>query len=673
MATLNVKELQDAVAKAGSTWLVRALPPDEPAHGLGWEPSPPAEIQQAEAVAQVLVRDRLQLASLFQAGGSKMALAAGAPTAPARPSAFDWRSRSVIGPVRNQRYCGSCVSFATTGLVAAQAGIELSTVDLLLSEADQHFCSSHGASCGGWNNAASLNQIKTRGVSTDATFPYMTAFDSPPVLVPAGDPNALWRAYCRTQTQREWHTYRITDVSAWTGDARKTYLATVGPLVCGFKVYEDFDSYGGGVYRHVSGKLRGGHAVLVIGYSDPEQAWICRNSWGTGFGGAARADGTGGGFFKIGYGECSIDDEAFCGCHGVIPPTILPMVTAAARGGDRLDLFAAGADHGTYTAALLPGSAGWQGWSQVQGGVSAPGTFLHAVSRGPNLLDAFTVGTDLGVWTAAWQPGNTNWRGWWRVGNLQTAPNSSVFGVSRSANKLDIFAVGADRGVYTAAWQPGDTTWRGWWRIGNLQVAPNTSVFGVSRSADKLDIFAVGADHKIYTAAWQAGDTAWRGWWPVAGGVAAPNTSVTAVSRSADKLDIFCVGTNQGIWTAAWQAGDANWRGWWPVQGGVAAPNTSVFGVSRSADKLDIFCVGTDFRVYTAAWQPGDTTWRGWWPVATGRVAPGTSPYAVSRGADKLTVLCVTSDYSIASSSWQPGNTSWQAWQKVPGGTVEGS
>jgi C1A family cysteine protease len=75
----------------------------------------------------------------------------------------------------------------------------------------------------------------------------------------------------------------------------------------------------GGVYRHTMGGVDGGHAVLVIGYSDTEQCWICRNSWGTNWGGAARADGTGAGFFKIGYGECNIDNEPFYGCHGVIP------------------------------------------------------------------------------------------------------------------------------------------------------------------------------------------------------------------------------------------------------------------------------------------------------------------------------------------------------------------
>ena len=33
--------------------------------------------------------------------------------------------------------------------------------------------------------------------------------------------------------------------SGYSGDNRKAYLANVGPMVCGFAVYQDFDHYGG--------------------------------------------------------------------------------------------------------------------------------------------------------------------------------------------------------------------------------------------------------------------------------------------------------------------------------------------------------------------------------------------------------------------------------------------
>jgi Papain family cysteine protease len=320
---LDLSELQNRISAAELSWRVREVPAGE-AHGLGHEPAPAQEMAVAEQLGTSLLTQLheqpvgLVLHNLVDWADILKHLQL-------RPADFDWRDHGAIGPVQDQGWCGSCVSFATTGLVGAQAQIELGIANLHLSEADQHFCSSHGATCGGWNNHDALDQIRTRGVATDATFPYMTAFDSPPQVTDPADPNSLWKAYCRPEFLRWLHTYSITNFTAHTGDDRKTYLSTVGPMVCGFTVYEDFDNYGGGVYKHVWGNVRGGHAVLVVGYSDTDGAWICRNSWGTGFGGPAHADGTGAGFFKIAYGDSNIDGEAFYGCRGVIAPHLIDL------------------------------------------------------------------------------------------------------------------------------------------------------------------------------------------------------------------------------------------------------------------------------------------------------------------------------------------------------------
>jgi len=63
--------------------------------------------------------------------------------------------------------------------------------------------------------------------------------------------------------------------------------------------------------RHVSGPDGGLHCVEVIGYSEAEQCWICKNSWGAGWGE--------GGFFRIAYGQCAIDSGAL-GVEGVQTP-----------------------------------------------------------------------------------------------------------------------------------------------------------------------------------------------------------------------------------------------------------------------------------------------------------------------------------------------------------------
>jgi hypothetical protein len=335
--------LQKAIHDAGHNWLVRT-PPETERHGLGLLPSEPRKIQAAIATARVMLEARIRLlplASIHEAPGLHPAQAATTLSLTAAaahiPSEMDWRTRGIIGPVLDQKWCGSCVSFATTGLAGAMAWLELGLRGVTLSAADQHFCSSHGANCGGWNAADALGQIKSRGVVTEEAFPYMTAFDNPPKGDPNDNPDHLWLAYCRAQVNRKERRYRIEDYSAWPSsmagipfDARKYYLANFGPMVMGFTVYEDFDSYGGGVFKHTAGKSRGGHCVLVVGYSDSNQAWICRNSWGTGFGGTAHADNTGAGFFMIAYGDSNIDDT-FYGCHGVIVP---PASRLAQRVGD---------------------------------------------------------------------------------------------------------------------------------------------------------------------------------------------------------------------------------------------------------------------------------------------------------------------------------------------------
>lgn len=632
MAGIDVGFLRAQVAARGFNWQANELPPGFIPRPTGLDPTPADIMQPMLNDASLLATTRF--AALFR---PNLTTSAAPSSGPAPMRSKDWRTNGVIGPVTDQRWCGSCVSFATTGLVGAMIGVEHAATSIHLSEGDEHFCSSHGATCGGWNNGDALQQIRLRGVVADADLVYMTSFDNPPVGNPQDVPDHLWIAHSRGVADRDRKTYHVNEVTAWNGDDRKTYLANIGPMVCGFTVFEDFDHYGVdavGVYRHVTGNSRGGHAVLVVGFSDAEQCWICRNSWGSTFGGAAKADGVGAGFFKIGYGECNIDGAPFYGARGV----------------------------------TLPASSNWGGWWQVAGGVAAAGTSVFGVSRSADKLDILCVGTDHGTYTAAWQPGDAAWQGWWHVQGGVAAPNSSVTAVTRSADKLDIFCVGTDHRIFTAAWQAGDTAWRGWWPVAGGVAAPNTSVFGVSRSADKLDIFCVGTDHAIYTAAWQPGDTVWGGWWPVQKGVAAPDTSVSAITRSPDKLDIFCVGTNHQIYTAAWQAGDTTWRGWWPVAGGIAAPGTSVFGCSRSLDKLDIFCIGTDMRVYTAAWQAGDTAWRGWWPVGEFKAAAGTSVFAVSRAPDHLDIFAVGADGGIYTAAWQPGDTAWRGWWHILGG-----
>jgi C1A family cysteine protease len=71
----------------------------------------------------------------------------------------------------------------------------------------------------------------------------------------------------------------------------KGCLASGFPYVIGFYVYESFESpsveSSGNVPMPQAGeRILGGHAIVVVGYDDSRQVWICRNSWGPTWGDA---------------------------------------------------------------------------------------------------------------------------------------------------------------------------------------------------------------------------------------------------------------------------------------------------------------------------------------------------------------------------------------------------
>jgi C1A family cysteine protease len=213
--------------------------------------------------------------------------------APGYPPSIDWRynNGNYVDPVLDQGQCGSCVAFGTCGAIQSQMRINKSfRVDsplgrgAMLSEAQLYFCNSRTCSAGWWPSSA-LDAAKQTGVVPASDFPYSD--------------------HDQTCNLPSYWPSHVTQLSGWNSitstNDMKTWLATKGPLITAFTVYQDFYSYSGGVYKHVSGNLEGGHCVVVIGYDEQLQAWLCQNSWGTGWG----IDG----YFWIAYGQCGIDAD----------------------------------------------------------------------------------------------------------------------------------------------------------------------------------------------------------------------------------------------------------------------------------------------------------------------------------------------------------------------------
>lgn len=263
--------------------------------------------QQKRALCGVIV-DQVDLAAI------KASHRAGFPE-PHFDQEVDWRNRNGnhVSPIKDQGQCGSCVSFSCCAMVESMASIELGRLPDL-SEADLHFGPEHGATCRGWNPSDALRVIRTRGVVDESIFPYMSAFGDPPTWDQYD--YWLWRAYSRN-VPRDF-IVRITENTTLSSVVeRKNYLTHVGPCVGVMHIYDDFFYYGGGIYEHLVGRdTNTYHAIDVIGYSEAEQCWICKNSWGTGWGDA--------GFFRIAYGECEIDTFPFWTARDVRSLSLVP-------------------------------------------------------------------------------------------------------------------------------------------------------------------------------------------------------------------------------------------------------------------------------------------------------------------------------------------------------------
>ena len=202
------------------------------------------------------------------------------------PSGIDWRDVSGLNwvtAVRNQGTCGTCVAFATCAVLESRSRLSINDAsrDIDLSEAHLFFCGA-GQSCdSGWTFVPALQFCQTTGVGREDQFPYAPrnmACQSIPAIVEVDSWDIAVDHIVRVQA-----------------------IAQRGPVIAGMKVYADLLFYKNGIYQHVTGSFLGLHAVAVIGYSNPGQYWIVKNSWGCDWGDK--------GFMRIAFGECGLDTQ----------------------------------------------------------------------------------------------------------------------------------------------------------------------------------------------------------------------------------------------------------------------------------------------------------------------------------------------------------------------------
>ena len=219
------------------------------------------------------------------------------------PSSFDWRDVDGVDwttPIRDQGSCGSCAAFATNAAFESVVQIETGfPFGCDLSEAYLFFCA--GRNCdGGWYLESAVSFFQYNGVPDEACFPY----DDEDMPCDTREDNWPTRLVHATETGQVSNS--VTNI--------KNALLEYGPLATRMEVYLDFHYYRSGVYEHTSGDLTGYHGIVIVGFDDADQCWICKNSWGIDWGML--------GWFKIKYNECLVGESTyyFDNVYGNIQP-----------------------------------------------------------------------------------------------------------------------------------------------------------------------------------------------------------------------------------------------------------------------------------------------------------------------------------------------------------------
>jgi C1A family cysteine protease len=257
----TVEQIQDAISaknahwKTGASW-VSALSKEEFKHLCGASLDVPADV-----------------ASHFITLRKTEAL----------PAQFDWRDNNGnwVTPVRNQGNCGSCWDFSAVAQVEAWWQIRNSKPNSGINLSEQFVLScGQSGTCDGGGVEQALTFFQNTGVPPEACFPYR-ADDALPCSEACAD----------------WQSQAVT-IPGWGYITRNEILIDNikvavyrHPVSASYTVFDDFQFYGGGVYQHVWGDVAGSHAILIVGWDDAEQCWICKNSWDQDWGEA--------GYFRI--------------------------------------------------------------------------------------------------------------------------------------------------------------------------------------------------------------------------------------------------------------------------------------------------------------------------------------------------------------------------------------
>jgi cathepsin F len=229
--------------------------------------------------------DAAQLATSCLAGG----VTAPQLSAEALPSSWDWRTKGVVSPIKNQGQCGSCWAFSTISVIESAWALKGNPLTQF-SEQEivdcSHGCSNeppYGDVCnqgcdGGWPWNAFSDVVTWKGLQTEAAYPY-TAYTGTCHQKLNTLQGVITNYTCITQSHG----------NIANEDQMAAYLVLHGPLSIAMDA-TILETYTSGIITPYAGQcsqVQLDHAIVIVGYgtgANNQSYWIVRNSWGEDWG-----------------------------------------------------------------------------------------------------------------------------------------------------------------------------------------------------------------------------------------------------------------------------------------------------------------------------------------------------------------------------------------------------
>jgi len=205
------------------------------------------------------------------------------------PTSYTWVSKGATTPVYNQGQCGSCWAFSTTESIESMnflAGNPLTS----LSMQQIVDCDTSDDGCNGGDPPTAYQYVMSAGgLETYANYPYT-----------AQDGQCQFQASLISQSISSWQY--VTQSQNENQMQQFTY-SSGPPSVC--VDASTWDSYNGGVYTSQDCGTQLDHCVQIVGWDvvSGTNAWVVRNSWGTGWGYSGYL------YVAIGQDACGIAQE----------------------------------------------------------------------------------------------------------------------------------------------------------------------------------------------------------------------------------------------------------------------------------------------------------------------------------------------------------------------------